>query len=26
MIPIRDLFSRIRWDPELQDSKFEIGY
>ena len=26
MIPIRDLFSRIRWDPELKDSKFEIGY
>jgi uncharacterized protein (UPF0248 family) len=26
MIPIRDLLSRIRWDPDCRDSKFEIGY
>jgi len=26
MIPIRDLLSRIRSDPELRCSKFEIGY
>jgi uncharacterized protein (UPF0248 family) len=26
MIPIQDLLSRIRWDPEFGKGRFEIGY
>ncbi|MCU0588069.1 MAG: DUF504 domain-containing protein [Syntrophobacteraceae bacterium] len=26
MLPIRELLSRIRWDPALGSSAFEIGY
>lgn len=26
MIPIQNLFSRIRWDPEFAQAEFDIGY
>ncbi len=26
MIPIQDLLARIRWDPALRGSRFELGY
>jgi uncharacterized protein (UPF0248 family) len=26
MIPIRELFNRIRWDPEFSQGEFAVGY